>query len=514
MFRSNVVKGLLGRTSIRRPFQTPPRCSNRIPGCSSSRSFHTTRIQLAMKDPYKSLGLDKNASSKDIKKAYYQLAKKFHPDVNKEKGSDEQFQDIQNAYEVLSDENKKKQYDQFGAAAFEQGGAAGNSGGGGGGDGPFNPFGNFSGFEGFNFGGGSAGGAHGFNFEDIFGAFADMGGAGGRGRGRGGGAMHYKGDDIEVLAHVTLEDAASGKTVQVKYTTLDECGTCHGSGLKSGKQKSTCQSCGGTGSQVHLMQGGFQMASTCATCKGSGVVIPRGSGCDTCGSQGVVQASKNTQVDIPPGIADGMRLKVAGAGDAPPIQSGAGVHRSNGDLYVRVRVKPHNKFQRSKSDLLYSVQIPMTTAALGGKIEIPTLLGRAIGLNIPQATQHGSMFTIPEQGLPLLNRKGVHGDLKVTVNVKTLRPSGVNQTALLEALARETGDKTAKITNPPPPPPTEGGEHHSDMDADDSNSHQHKGFLKNLFNKMTHHNDDKSNNETNENNSKQEDTKDEGNGKK
>lgn len=448
------------------------------------RGFHQTGVRM-MKDPYQSLGIDKNASSKDIKKAYYQLAKKYHPDVNKESGADQKFQDIQSAYELLSDENKKRQYDQFGAAAFDQSGGGG-PGGAGGSDGPFNPFGNFSGFEGFNFGGGGRGQS--FNFEDIFGAaFGDMGGAGrGGGRRGGGGMMHYKGDDIEVLAHVTLEDASTGKKLQVKYATLEECGTCHGAGLKPGHKKNTCQACGGSGSQVHLMQGGFQMASTCGACKGSGVTIPRGSACDTCGSQGVVQTSKTTEVEIPAGIADGMRLKVAGAGDAPPVQSGAGIHRSNGDLYVRVRVKPHSKFTRSKSDLLYTATIPMTTAALGGKIEVPTLNGRAINLNVPQATQHGATITIPEQGFPILNRKGLHGDLKVTMNIKTMRPQNANQIALLEALAKEMGDTTARITNPPPPSTTEDD---SKPASSDDHGPEHKSFLKNLFNRMTHQND-------------------------
>lgn len=451
-----------------------------------------------MKDPYSVLGVDRNASSRDIKKAYYQLAKKYHPDVNKEEGAETKFQDIQSSYEVLSDDKKRKQYDQFGAAAFDQSGGGGGPGGPGS-DGPFNPFGNFSGFEGFNFGGGQG---QAFDFEDLFGAFT---GRGSRSRGGGGGGMmHYKGDDIEVLAHITLEDAAAGKTIQVKYSTLDECGTCHGSGLKEGKSKKTCSSCGGTGSQVHLMQGGFQMASTCGVCKGTGVVIPRDSQCGTCGSQGVVQTAKSESVEVPPGIADGMRLKVTGAGDAPPVLSGPNIHRSKGDLYVRVRVKKHPKFVRSKSDLEYAAAIPMTTAALGGRIVVPTLLGVASGLqlNVPAGTQPGNTVTIPEQGMPVLNRRGVYGDLKVTFKVETPRPRSDKAVSLLEELAKELGDTTAKVTKPAASSTgsteSTGSDAASQGSPDASSSHStspngaeesgdNSGFLKNLFNRITHH---------------------------
>ncbi|ANB13005.1 Mdj1p [Sugiyamaella lignohabitans] len=447
-----------------------------------------------MKDPYTVLGVDRKASAKDIKKKYYELAKKYHPDVNKEDGADKKFQDIQSSYEILSDDSKRKQYDQFGAAAFEQGagpGGPGQGGGFGGSDGPFNPFGNFSGFQGFNFGGASSGQGQTFNFEDLFG-FGDMGGNGGRRGGRGSGFMHYKGDDVESVTHITLEEAGAGKAQNIEYSTLDQCGTCKGSGLKAGKKKDTCPSCGGTGSTIHLMQGGFQMASTCGVCEGTGVIIPRGSQCGTCHAKGVVKKDKSTIVDIPAGIEDGMRLKLSGEGDAPPVLNASNVRISKGDLYVRVRVKPHELFKREHSNLFYRASIPMTTAALGGKIEIPTLQGSKIKLNIPSATQPGTVVTINDQGMPVLNRKGARGDLKVTFDVKTPRPETATQTALLEALADAFNDTHAKRITPSWKPDPSDAAANASKDsngttADSKSSSSEKGFLKNLFNKITHH---------------------------
>lgn len=446
-----------------------------------------------MSDPYKTLGVDKTASAKDIKKAYYQLAKKYHPDVNKEDGAEKRFQEIQAAYEVLSDETKRKQYDTFGAAAFDQGAGGPGGPGGAGADGPFNPFSNFSGFGGFP-GGGGAGG---FSFEDIFG-FGDQ--TAGRGRNRG--AMHYKGDDVEVSVTITLEDAARGATRTVEYNTLDECGTCDGSGLKAGKKKQTCPSCGGTGTTVHLMQGGFQMASTCHTCEGAGVVIPRSAQCDTCHAKGVVRKRRSTDIEIPAGVADGMRLRLSEEGDAPPVLSGPNIKATKGDLYVRVRVKPHQHFKVSHADLLYKAEVPLTTAALGGKIEIPTLLGHKIQLNVPAATQPGRTVTIPEHGMPVLNRRGLSGNLQVTFDVKTPRAETSTQRILLEALADAYGDKTAKREYPPladlmADKSASDSEAQSDptpdakSDAKDTKSQKSDaksdGFIKNLFKKITHH---------------------------
>lgn len=452
-----------------------------------------------MKNPYNVLGVDRKASAKDIKRKYYELAKKYHPDVNKEDGADKKFQEIQSSYEILSDEEKRRQYDQFGAAAFEPGagGASGGSGGPGqSSDGPFNPFGNFSGFHGFDFGGGQS-----FKFEDLFG-FGDMGGGAGR-RSRNS-MMHYKGDDIEVMAHITLEEAATGKAQKVEYATLDQCGTCHGSGLKSGHKKQTCSACGGSGSTIHLMQGGFQMASTCGVCEGTGVTIPRSSQCGTCHAKGVVQKTRVTEIDIPAGISDGMRLKLAGEGDSPAVLSGSNIQISKGDLYVRIRIKPHPLFKRSQNDLLYSASIPITTAVLGGKVDVPTLGGRKLQLHVPRATQPGSQVTIHGQGFPVLNQRGIQGDLKVTFDVKIPRPEGSAQMALFEALADTLGDSTAKRTgavkmfseesaseegksldNSCNSSANESSEKPSDSLSSENSGKD--GFFKNLMKKITHH---------------------------
>lgn len=475
-----------------------------IPHATPLRSFHSTGVHSVMKDPYKTIGVDRTASASEIKKAYYKLAKQYHPDINKEKGADEKFQDIQAAYEVLSDESKKKQYDQFGAAAFDEtGGSSGFGGQSGGADGPFNPFGNFGGF---GFGGGP-GGAQGFSFEDLFGGAT-------RGRSRSGGMPVYKGDDVEISTTVSLEDVARGVAKEVEYSTLDDCGTCHGSGLKAGKSKKTCPSCNGSGTTVHIVQGGFQMAATCSTCSGSGVIIPRSSQCGTCHSRGVVNNTKKTVIDIPAGVPDGIRLRLSNEGDSPDVASDANVRKLKGDLYIRIKVRTHPTFQRERSDLLYTVNIPMTTAALGGKIEVPTLLKGKIRLNIPQATQSGMVITVPEEGLPVSDRKGKHGDYKVTVKVKVLKPTTATQTALLEALADSFSDNTARRVSPTWKPEastfSEGASASSDSpektknDATCSATAGDKekgtvvgGFLRNLINRITHaHEEDQKSNKS------------------
>lgn len=390
-----------------------------------------------MEDPYKTLGVDKSASSSEIKKAYYKLAKKFHPDVNKEEAAQKKFHDIQGAYEILSDTEKKQQYDQFGSAAFD--GGAGGPGGFGGGFGGGSPFGNAQGFGGFG----------NINFEDLFGS-AFGGGAGGRARG---GRAHsgssyvteFRGEDIEVSKILTLKEAVFGvSSTQVKYNVLDNCGTCSGSGLKEGKKKSTCASCGGTGQTVHYMQGGFQMASTCMPCEGTGVTINAADACGTCHGQGVVEQTKVTDVDLQAGLPDGARCRITGAGDAPKVTTGPGIKTVKGDLYIRIRVKQDPRFTVSKNDIIYKINIPFTTAALGGQIEVPTVDGPTVRLKVPAGTQHGRVLSISGMGVPIRGDINNRGSLKVVLNVEIPRPSNPLQTALLEALAEQMGDTTAK----------------------------------------------------------------------
>jgi molecular chaperone DnaJ len=394
-------------------------------------------MRLVPKDPYKALGVDKSASASDIKKAYYGLAKKYHPDTNKDPTAKDKFGDIQSAYEILSDPKKKEQYDTFGAAGFDP-----NAGPGPGGD-PFggagNPFAGFAGQGGF--------GAN-FNFEDLFSAFAGQQGPFG---GRRGARNPFQqevlvGDNIEVQTTVSFMEAAKGTTKTITITPLVTCKTCNGSGLKEGTRRSSCKACGGTGTKVHFMQGGFQMASTCGTCGGTGTTVPRGSECRTCQGDGVVRERKTITLDIPGGIEDGMRLRVDGEGDAPPTGKSAdpAVKAVRGDLYVFVRVAPDPKFGRSGSDILYTAAVPLTTALLGGEVTIPTLDGQ-VNVRVATGTNTGDKMTLAGMGMKKLSsRRGGSGDLKVEFRVTMPKYLTANQRTIAEMLAVEMGDKTAK----------------------------------------------------------------------
>lgn len=399
---------------------------------SVTRGFHSTSA-VKLDDPYKTLGVDRNASSSQIKKAYYKLAKQYHPDVNKEKGAEEKFHDLQEAYDILSDADKKAKYDQFGASAFGQGADQGFGGG--------NPYGGFGGGNPFGgFGGGGAGNPFGdINFEDLF-------GFGGRTRGHRG-VQHYQGEDIEILRTITFKEAVFGKSINVSYEAIDQCNTCHGSGMKTGKKKQTCRTCGGTGSQMHVLQGGFHMQSTCRACQGSGVQADPADECGTCHGDGVKKIVKETKITIPKGVKDGSTLRVSGAGDAPHMTTSNSYKLSNGDLLIRIRVKPDEHFSRVGNDIVYKIDIPMTTAALGGTIEVPTLEDQKIKLKIPAGSEHGRRISIPDRGVPLGN-SGHRGNLIVVLNIKPLRPQNTTQRVLLEAVADAFGDHTAKREDP------------------------------------------------------------------
>jgi molecular chaperone DnaJ len=401
--------------------------------------FHTTRRLLATpRDPYGALGVGKSASASDIKKAYYGLAKKYHPDTNKDPTAKDKFAEIQSAYEILSDPKKREQFDQFGAAGFDPSAGPGPGAGFGGG----HPF------------GGGFGGAGGFganiNFDDIFSAFTGgahpFGGRGGRGGAGGFQTEILEGEDVEVQVTVSFMEAAKGVAKSITTLPLVTCKTCTGSGLKQGTKRSQCGSCNGTGTRVHFMSGGFQMASTCSTCGGSGSSIPRGSECRSCQGDGVVRERKTISVDIPGGIEDGMRLRVSGAGDAPATGRAASenVRAANGDLYVLVKVARDPQFSRQGSDILYTATIPLTTAVLGGEVVIPTLDGDA-KVRVTTGTNTGDKMTLAGKGMPKLNaRRGRMGDLKVEFRVAMPKYLSSNQRALVEMLADEMGDKSAK----------------------------------------------------------------------
>lgn len=407
------------------------------PSVAQKRSFHATGSSRAsQKDPYSVLGVDKSASPSDIKKAYYGLAKKFHPDTNKDPSSKDKFAEIQSAYEVLSDPKKKEQYDQFGAAGFDPSGGMGGDPFGGGGH-PFSGF----GAQGGGFGGG-------FNFEDLFSAFTGQH----PGRGRGGARSPFQqeilvGDNIEVQTTISFMEAAKGTSKKITIMPLVQCKTCAGSGLKSGTKKTQCKACGGTGTRVHFMQGGFQMASTCGTCSGTGETVPKGGECGSCGGEGVVREKTTLNIEIPAGIENGMRLRVDGAGDAPAtgrVPNAAAARAGRGDLYLHVNVTPDPKFSRQGSDILHTATIPFTTALLGGEVTIPTLDGD-IKVKVATGTGTGDKMTLPGKGMKKLNtRRGGFGDLRVEFRVAMPKSLSANQRTLAEMLADELGDKTAR----------------------------------------------------------------------
>jgi molecular chaperone DnaJ len=339
----------------------------------------------------------------------------------------------------LTDPQKKAAWDQYGAAAFDQG-AGGGPGPGGdpfGGAGPFG--GGAGGFPGGGFGAD-------FNFEDLFRGFT-----GGR-RGRSGGRNPFQeedilvGDSIEVQTSISFAEAAKGTSKTINISPLTTCKTCTGSGMKPGTKRSECKSCGGTGTRVHFMSGGFQMASTCGACGGQGVSIPSGGECRTCTGNGVVRERKTINVDIPGGIEDGMRLKLENEGDAPATGTAAdpNARTKAGDLYVLVRVATDPKFSRSGSNILYTATIPLTTALLGGEVKIPTLDGD-VNVKVATGTGTGDKITLAGKGMKKLEgRRGGTGDLKVEFKVNMPKYLSANERTIVEMLADEMGDKTAK----------------------------------------------------------------------
>ncbi|KXS98548.1 hypothetical protein AC578_4308 [Pseudocercospora eumusae] len=479
-----------------RPRLSPSQRTNHERIHDQTRSFHASFPSLAIKDPYASLGVGKSASASEIKKAYYGLAKKYHPDTNKDPKAKEKFAEAQSAYEILSDEKKKSMYDQYGSAAFDANGNAGfDPGAAGAGGGAGNPFGGGNPFAGF---GGRAGGFSGqggfgaeFNFEDLFSAF----GAGGARRGRGGTGPFQEevmvGENIEVQTNISFMDAARGVQKDITITPLVQCKSCNGSGLKKGKSRSACQTCDGTGTRVHFMQGGFQMASTCGTCGGTGVQVPRGAECGTCKGNGAVRERRTVTVDIPGGVEDGMRLRVMGEGDYPPTGQAANpdARSTKGDLYVFIRVAPDSKFQRSGSDVLYTATIPLTTAILGGEITVPTLDGD-VKVKVATGTGTGDKITMAGMGMKKLNsRRGTNGDLRVEFKVQMPKYLSVNQRTIVEMLADEMGDKNAKrvmnLKNLNQTSQASSTKKHTQKD-----DHKDEGFLKNFWHNISGQHDD------------------------
>ncbi len=354
---------------------------------------------MAKRDYYDVLGLAKNATDDDIKKAYRKLAMKHHPDRNQGDGAkkaEESFKEIKEAYEMLSDGEKRAAYDQYGHAGVDP-----NAGG-------FRPGG--PGAEGF--------GGFAEAFGDIFG---DVFGGGGR-RG-GGGQQVYRGADLSYAMEITLEEAAGGKDSQIRIPSWEECETCHGSGAKPGTSAKTCTSCNGSGT-VHMRQGFFSVQQTCPHCRGTGKIIPEP--CVTCHGAGKVKKNKTLEVKIPAGINEGMRIRSAGNGE-PGTNGGPA-----GDLYIEIRIKQHEIFERDGDDLHCTVPVGLTMACLGGSLEVPTLGGKA-EIELPEGTQHGKTFRLRGKGIKGI-RSSYPGDLYCHIAVETPVKLTEHQRKLLKEL--------------------------------------------------------------------------------
>ena len=331
---------------------------------------------MSKRDYYEVLGVSKNCSEAELKKAYRRAAQKHHPDRNQDnEGAEDKFKECKEAYEILNDSQKRAAYDQFGHAGVDpsMGGGRGQPGAGG--------------------------------FNDIFGdVFGDIFG-GGRG---GGGQRVYRGSDLRYNLELSLEDAVAGTEVKIRIPTQVKCGECDGSGARKGSSPTTCTTCGGHG-QVRMQQGFFSVQQACPHCKGNGTIIS--DPCTTCRGSGRVQERKTLSVKVPAGVDTGDRIRLAGEGEAG--ESGG----PPGDLYVQVQVKDHSIFQREESNLYCEVPISFVTAALGGELEVPTLNGR-VNLKIPAETQSGRMFRIRGKGVKQV-RGGPVGDLLCKITVET-----------------------------------------------------------------------------------------------
>jgi molecular chaperone DnaJ len=356
---------------------------------------------MAKRDYYDVLGVSRDADDKSLKSAFRKLAMQLHPDKNPgDIGAEARFKEAGEAYEVLKDPQKRAAYDRFGHAAFENG-MGGRSGG--------------MGPDGFS--------SMADIFDDIFGDF--MGG----GRRRSGG--RERGADLRYnLDELTLEDAYSGKTVEIHVPTSITCETCSGSGAKPGTKPTPCRTCGGQG-KIRAAQGFFTIERTCPTCQGRGETIA--DPCPTCAGTGRNVQERTLSVNVPAGIEDGTRIRLAGEGEAG-VRGGP-----PGDLYIFVSLKPHAFFQRDGADLYCRVPISMTTAALGGGFEVPTISGEKTKLRIPDGTQTGKQFRIRGSGMPVL-RSREKGDMYITVNVETPQNLSRRQRELLEEFERNSSD--------------------------------------------------------------------------
>ncbi|AHM56736.1 chaperone protein DnaJ [Peptoclostridium acidaminophilum DSM 3953] len=362
---------------------------------------------MSKRDYYETLGVSKDADEKEIKKAYRKLAMKYHPDKNAgDKESEEKFKEINDAYQVLSDPQKRRAYDQFGHAGVDG--------------------------SGFGQGGGFGGGFGGF--EDIFGdVFGDMfgGGFGGSARRRN---APQKGNDIRYDVRIKFEEAAFGVDREIKIDRQEECEVCGGSGAKPGTSRKTCPTCGGSGeikTYKDTMFGRMVSATTCHTCRGEGTIVEQP--CENCQGRGRVRKTKKIEIKIPAGVDDGSVIKLSGEGE-PGLRGGP-----RGDLYVAISVEPHMLFKRDGYDIYYDIPITFVQAALGDEIEVPTLDGK-VKYKVAEGTQSGTVFRLKGKGVPHL-RTGARGDQYVKVIVEVPKNLSEKQKDILRDFAKETGEE-------------------------------------------------------------------------
>ena len=359
------------------------------------------------KDYYDVLGVDKGASKEEIKKAYKKLAKKFHPDINKEDGASEKFKEINEAASVLGDDQKRQQYDQFGTADANFNG--------------FGDFGNFSGFSGEN-----------FDFGDIFDMFFGGGGGGRRSSRR-----NNSGSNLRFDMSLTLNEIAEGANKTIKINRLESCLSCDGKGAKNSSDIESCPECRGSGRSTRVKRtpfGMFQTTTTCGTCRGEGSIIK--DPCSKCKGNGVMEKEATVKVKIPPGVQDGMRIRVTGEGDSG-LKGGP-----KGDLYILVHEKSHKYFERHNDDLYIEIPISFPQAALGDTIEVPTLDGDT-KLKIPPGTQSHTIFKIKDKGIPHLNSYG-RGNQNVRIVIEVPDKLSKKQKDLLEEFADVSGKEPSK----------------------------------------------------------------------
>ena len=353
---------------------------------------------MAKRDYYEILGVDSDADDAELKKAYRKQAMQYHPDRNPgDSAAEASFKEVNEAYEILKDPQKRSAYDQFGHAAFEHGGGG-------------------AGARGF----GGMGGGFSDIFEDLFGDF--MSGQQGGGR-----ARAPRGSDLRYNLEISLEDAFNGKKMELKIPTTVACEVCEGSGAEEGSEPTTCPTCQGQG-KIRAQQGFFTIERTCPSCQGQGRVIKNP--CKTCRGEGRVRKEKTLAVNIPAGVDDGNRIRLSGEGEAG-ARGGA-----PGDLYIFLTVKDHRIFQRDGQNIHCRVPIPLTTAALGGDIEVPTLEGSKAKVSITAGTQSGRKFRLRGKGMPIMNSHG-HGDMYIHTIVETPVNLSKRQKELLKEFEAE-----------------------------------------------------------------------------